>query len=149
MADERSGVVGVPSRFASEAVSLDGAAPSDDGRFRLSVVPNGTACVVVVSGEVDVATGPELRTALSTALDGARRVIVDISAVGFMDSTGLNAVVRARQKANGCGAELVVRGAAPQLVRLFEISGIEGLLESGPSGEPSVASPADAPGTPA
>ena len=61
-------------------------------------------------------------------LDGDRpgRLLLDLDGVTFMDSTGLGAIIRAQQTANrhGYGLKLRYEGAAPQVLRLFELAGV-------------------------
>jgi anti-sigma B factor antagonist len=75
----------------------------------------GTAWVVLaVNGDVDIATAPELRTRLARAVDGHPAVVVDLAAVGFMDSTGLGVLVAAYNRAAAAGRRLVI--ARPQRI---------------------------------
>ena len=60
------------------------------GRLRLPGEPARDTTTVRVMGEVDLATSPQLRECL-TGLDGI--VVVDLSDVGFLDSSGLNALI--------------------------------------------------------
>jgi anti-anti-sigma factor len=57
----------------------------------------GDAVVVAICGEVDIATAPELAECL--LIQRHRDVIVDLSGVGFLDSSGLNVLVQARRAA--------------------------------------------------
>jgi anti-sigma B factor antagonist len=50
--------------------------------------------LVVASGEIDIATSPALREALLAAAESSGRVVVDLSAVTFLDSTGLGVLMR-------------------------------------------------------
>lgn len=61
-----------------------------------------------VSGEIDLATVPELVTALDSAID-ARRVVVDLTDTTFVDSAAINSLIR-------CRRELGERGIAFRLV---------------------------------
>jgi anti-anti-sigma factor len=54
---------------------------------------------------------------------GAERVIVDLAAVGFMDSTGLGLLLRAARRLRANGGDLVVVTADPRLLRILEITG--------------------------
>ena len=81
--------------------------------------------VLTVSGELDLATSPELRERLGTAIDsGMTRIVVDLRDVAFMDSIGLAAVVQARSRLRATGhlALVVTPGSYAQLV--LEITGM-------------------------
>ena len=81
--------------------------------------------VVMVTGEIDLATAPQLATQLA-ALDLSRPVIVDLSAVTFIDSSGLNALVQLRQKmqATSTPSRLGVVVSRPSTRRIFEVTGL-------------------------
>jgi anti-anti-sigma factor len=61
---------------------------------------------LTATGELDVASAPELLTALRRALLGARRVDVCLSGVAMVDSIGLEAILRCRRMAHHRGVEL-------------------------------------------
>jgi anti-sigma B factor antagonist len=80
------------------------------------------------AGELDIATAPQLEHAL---LDGRRRgdvVVLDLSGLAFIDSTGLRVVVRAVNAAQSEGWTLRLRRARPQVHRIFDIAGIADAL---------------------
>ena len=86
-------------------------------------LPGGLA--LTVSGELDMATAPELRERLGAALDaGVTRIVVDLREVTFVDSVGLAAVLHARSRllADGRLALVVVPDSYAQLV--LEIAGM-------------------------
>jgi anti-sigma B factor antagonist len=68
--------------------------------FRVEVRRQSESTVIVVTGELEVASATRLRTALDEAWRSrSKRVILDLRAVEFMDSTGLQLVVRAHKRA--------------------------------------------------
>lgn len=88
---------------------------------RLSVSVDGS--IVVVDGEVDAHTCPDLSEALDP-LPGTGDVCVDLSAVGFMDSSGLRALIGAHQSAAAADRRLVITKPSAAVRRLIEISGL-------------------------
>jgi len=79
-------------------------------------------------GELDQASAPELREPLSDAIDsGARRVLIDLSDCGFIDSTGLSVLVRAQQQLanDGDGRQLAICCPDSDVRRLLEITGLD------------------------
>src|SRR3954454_20598740 len=66
----------------------------------------GEVPVVAVTGEVDVYSAPALRDGLTELLEAGTSVVVDLTDVGFLDSTGLGALVAARTTAAEHGASL-------------------------------------------
>lgn len=86
-----------------------------------------TSVVISVGGEVDHDTAAQLDQAVRSALsDGARHVVVDLSTTGFMDSSGLGALVGLSKAADG--ATLVVVCPQPSLRKLFAISRLDEVL---------------------
>ena len=87
---------------------------------------NGTANVLLsVEGEVDLATAPELEGALQRALQSpARRLVVDLRAVQFLDSSGLSVLVRQDRLARAGERQLVIVKPPPQVHQVFELTGL-------------------------
>jgi anti-sigma B factor antagonist len=84
----------------------------------------GDAVVVRLQGELDLYNAPALRSALLDATsDGPERLVVDLDAVRFIDSTALGVLVEARARRGAAGFAL----AAPPLEtrRALEISGLD------------------------
>lgn len=98
-------------------------------------VPGGW--MVEVSGEVDLHTAPQLRAALESAVsaagdaDGAA-VLVDLSDVGFMDSTGLGELVGAHRALERSGSQLHLAVGNERVARLLSITGLDEVLPTHP-----------------
>jgi anti-sigma B factor antagonist len=73
---------------------------------------------------LDIATSPSIRAALTDASDGKQDVVVDLSLLEFLDSTGLGAMIGAHRRAteNGGTLRLVVRDGP--ILRLLNITGL-------------------------
>ncbi len=81
--------------------------------------------VFELSGSLDIATSPTVRAALLDASErGDHRLIVDLSDVEFLDSTGLGALIGAQRRANEMGGELRLVVKEGQIVRLLRITGL-------------------------
>jgi anti-sigma B factor antagonist len=79
---------------------------------------------VIVRGEVEVFTAPELVAAFDAALEGPPSwVILDLEQVSFSDSTGLVALVRCRRRA-AAGVELSLACGDGPVRRLLHLSGL-------------------------
>jgi anti-anti-sigma factor len=96
----------------------------------------GGTVVVTVAGEVDVFTGTFLRTRLTEVLDerGDRPVVVDLSAVTLLSSTGLAVLVDARWHAQQRGRDvvLVVDPAARAVSLALQAAGLAALFDVRP-----------------
>lgn len=99
--------------------------------MELSVSEHGEGVVPVVgvSGEVDVYAAPELRERLTEVIGGGSSVVVDLTDVGFLDSTGLGALVAARTAAAERGASLPLVCTHQRILKLFTITGLDGVFK--------------------
>ena len=91
-----------------------------------------TASVTVeLRGEIDIAIASEVRQQLRAAIDGnpGALVIVDLSLVEFLDSSGLGALVGAHRYAHENGAALQVRAAQPNVAKVFKITGVDRIFD--------------------
>jgi stage II sporulation protein AA (anti-sigma F factor antagonist) len=95
--------------------------------------------VVTLEGEVDLA----VRTALTESYDVAitllevPHVLIDVSRVTFMDSTGMDTLAAALNKVNARGGTISVTGASARIVRLLRITHMDGLVTILPPSEPA------------
>ncbi len=80
---------------------------------------------LVLAGELDLATRPLFDAALSrVARERPARLILDLSEVAFMDSTGLHGVLTAKAMCAASDCELSLMRGSTQVQRLFELSGV-------------------------
>jgi anti-sigma B factor antagonist len=86
----------------------------------------GDGHLLRVSGEVDMATAPELVEALARYADGD--IHVDLSGVSFLDSSGLAALVKAHKQADQRGKQLLIHGVHGPVALAIETSGLAEFL---------------------
>jgi anti-anti-sigma factor len=87
------------------------------------------AARIVVGGEIDLATGPALRDALAEQMGHGQAVVLDLSGVTFIDSSGLAVLIEAVTAAKVDGWSLgVVSNLPPAVRRLLELTGLEAVL---------------------
>jgi anti-sigma B factor antagonist len=92
----------------------------------VSVDTTGPGTTFVVRGELDVLTTPEL----NVALDGAQGdVVLDLSAVTFVDSSGLALILRQRRAVRARGARLQVVGPTGRALQAFRLAGLADVLQ--------------------
>ena len=104
--------------------------------FSLSDGSVGAIPIVAVRGEVDVESAPALRTALGNILaTDVPALIVDLSEVGFLDSTGLGALVAARSSVAESDRRMAVVCESDRIIKLFRITGLDSVFEIYPSTE--------------
>lgn len=84
--------------------------------------PEKGMCVVALAGEMDMSTAPKLTHALDGCLGlGPCQLIVELSHLSFIDSSGINALVRLTKAVNATGGELLLAAPSPDVKRVFEI----------------------------
>src|SRR4051794_20551585 len=77
------------------------------------------------SGDLDMSTVPELEAALRAARgDGARRIVVDLRELDFMDSTGITLVTRYNNESRRDGFNFALIEGHPRIQRLFDLTGL-------------------------
>jgi anti-sigma B factor antagonist len=96
--------------------------------------------VLSVEGEIDVASAPRLIAALNDAVaEAARSVIIDLTSVGFMDSTGLALLINAHRRLAVRRKGFAVVCPAGPLRRVFEITDMVDTLRVCPDRETATA----------
>ena len=94
------------------------------------------SAVVVASGEVDLYTAPGLRQAIAAAVTLSGRVVVDLTDVVFMDSTGLGVVLRARGRGRVPSISLV--NPPPMLRKVLHLTGLSDALPVYPTRQDAI-----------
>lgn len=85
--------------------------------------------MIVVSGELDLASAPELEQELNRAAsNGAQLIILDLRPLEFIDSTGLSLLIKAHQRAQAAGRQFAIVRGSSQVQRLLGLTGIEDRL---------------------
>jgi anti-sigma B factor antagonist len=95
------------------------------GPFATERATNGRDVSLALHGELDLGSAPDLDRQLRE-IEGTspERLVIDLSGLRFMDSTGLASIVEAQRVARVIGHELVLRHPTSQVRRLFELTGL-------------------------
>ena len=97
--------------------------------FSLESSCSKTRCLISVSGDLDITTSPKLVVACREALRaGALTIAINLSSIGFMDSSGLAGLINVQRSVERAGGRLIVVCPDGPVRRLFAISGTETLL---------------------
>lgn len=97
--------------------------------FATDVLRDGARTRLTVSGDVDTYAAVRLEEAFSRSGAGpGRHLVVDLSGVTFIDSSGLGALTTSLRAAADTGAVVSLGGATPQVVKLFELTGLNHVL---------------------
>jgi anti-sigma B factor antagonist len=92
--------------------------------------PNETTCVLSIEGEVDVFTSPRLKQEIvERAESGTKRLIVDLSKVEYLDSTGLGVLIGGLKRFREVEGNLALLGPGMRILRIFEITGLDKIFD--------------------
>jgi anti-anti-sigma factor len=107
---------------------MRGVQPPD---FSIATDERDGRLVVTLRGELDLATSPDVEAIVLSRVREGGHVVLDLSELEFMDSSGVRVVVAAHGAAAEAGGRLtIVRGVPGGPVqRVIEISGLEDVLE--------------------
>ncbi|GIJ23558.1 STAS domain-containing protein [Micromonospora lutea] len=95
----------------------------------LSVRPGRGCTVLEVRGELDMATSPQLREGLQRLVDaGDHQVVVDLAEVGFMDSSGLGALVVMFKALREVGGRLCLAAVQPAVQSVLTITSVNRVI---------------------
>jgi anti-sigma B factor antagonist len=90
--------------------------------------------VIRLSGPVDVSQSLQLRELLGEQIDGpTARVLVDLSDVPLIDSSGIGVMVTAHRRAEKAGASFALAGAGETVGRVFSLTRTDKLLRLYPN----------------
>jgi anti-sigma B factor antagonist len=97
--------------------------------------PRPGAVLLVVAGEVDTRTAPELEAGLDTALEAAAdgrgaAVVVDLGAVTFLASSGLAVLIGGANRASERGRRLHLVPGTRAVARPLQVTGADALFET-------------------
>jgi anti-anti-sigma factor len=95
----------------------------------LSIVsePRGGTGMLLVSGEVDLSTASRLEAAIARAAEPGLPLILDLTAVEFLDSAGARVLAEADQDLDDRGGRLLIVPSAA-VGRVFELGGLDQML---------------------
>jgi anti-sigma B factor antagonist len=105
-----------------------------EGEFNVSVTSDAGSHSVALSGELDIATANQL----TEQLEGVQpvsgdRLVIDLSAVSFMDSTGLRVLIAANRNATAGGYSLVIVTGESPAKRVLELTRMDEHMQVVPS----------------
>jgi anti-sigma B factor antagonist len=97
--------------------------------MQIATTPGSDRYLITVSGEVDLATSPELDVAIIAAIDsGTPSVVIDLTDVSFMDSSGLGVIVRALKRCREAENDLDLVITNERVLKVFGITGLDQVI---------------------
>jgi anti-sigma B factor antagonist len=101
----------------------------DDEAWRLDVAREPEHTVLRVTGDLDLETAPQLLGAIEPYLSaGSEPLVLDLSGLAFIDSSGLSALIRVNQRMVAAERPLSILAPAPPVAKAFEITGLDQVL---------------------
>jgi anti-sigma B factor antagonist len=97
--------------------------------MHIETTPGSDRYVVTVSGEVDLANSPDLDAEIIAALEsGTESVVIDLTGVSFMDSSGLGVIVRALKRCREADKDLDLVITNERVLKVFGITGLDQVI---------------------
>ena len=85
----------------------------------------GDAAVIALSGDIDLESSPKVRTALLDCVGSKQAVVVDMSAVAYIDSSGVASLVEAFQSARKNGSRFMLARVSDAAMRVLELARLD------------------------
>ncbi|MEP7131982.1 MAG: STAS domain-containing protein [Acidobacteriota bacterium] len=99
--------------------------------MQLSQREDGPVTILIVDGDLVIGEPETLfkKTVARLLEQGRSRIVVDLSAVRFLDSSGLGALVRAMTTSQNEGGQTKLVGVGPQVKKLLEMTRLDSVFE--------------------
>ena len=110
-------------------IELDSVDGHPDGQIDIASRRLESGVVLVVTGEIDLATVPTVERELLHAEESHDVVAIDLSKVSFIDSAGVHMIVAANRRLRERGGRLLIVQGPAQVSRLFELTGLSDYVE--------------------
>ncbi len=93
--------------------------------MEVTITRTANTLTATLDGEIDAGNGHELTAAIGPELpDGVDAVIIDMTRLGFIDSSGVSRLVELQQHVTAAGAAFRLVSLPPNVRRVFEITGL-------------------------
>lgn len=89
------------------------------------VEESSAGIVVALDGDVDLQSSPEARRVLLDSVGRGRPVFVDLSRVGYIDSSGIASLVEALQRARQTGSPFVLAAVSDAALRVLKLARLD------------------------
>ncbi|MDZ4267414.1 MAG: STAS domain-containing protein [Mycobacterium sp.] len=104
-------------------------------QFERNTLESGVV-VVKPTGKLNMVAAPMLRKELQAVVEGGQRhIVVDLSGVEFVDSSGLGALISGLKAARQAGGDLRVAAPSRQVTTVLELTNLNRVLRVHPSAE--------------
>lgn len=87
-----------------------------------------TTLTMMIEGRIDTQTAPDLKKEVEESVEGVSDLVLDFSNVAYISSAGLRSVLTAQNLMDEKGGTMVIRHAAKNIVKVFEVTGFDSFL---------------------
>jgi anti-sigma B factor antagonist len=102
---------------------------SDHGRLQTAVKDVSGVSVIKVAGEVDVYTCPDLKTTIYEAISaGATDLVIDMTDVSYMDSSGFGTLLGATRRVKPAGGSVALACCSEAIDRMLRITSLDSVF---------------------
>lgn len=89
----------------------------------IEVTKSGAISVVAPQGDLDMGAADQMKRTLTDLVDkGSRKLLIDLDHVGYVDSSGLGALVASMKHARGAGGDMRLCGLQDDVRAIFEMT---------------------------
>lgn len=106
----------------------------------LEITEKDGATIVALSGDIDLQTSPQVRQGVLECLDSHDRVVVDMSEVNYIDSSGVASLVEAFQVSRKKGTFFALAHVSPAAMRVLSLARLDKVFSIHDSIESALAS---------
>ena len=94
--------------------------------FSIETRCDGDDCVIVLTGEINLRSSPDLHASLLKTIERRpARIILDLAEVSYMDSSGVGTLVEIKRRVGGYKGKLILISLQPRVRGLFQITRLE------------------------
>ncbi|HEY1593405.1 MAG TPA: STAS domain-containing protein [Solirubrobacteraceae bacterium] len=98
-------------------------------RFDVRRIDHQLGVILVLGGDLDLAAVPLLQERLDLVVRDSGAVVIDLAGLEFIDSSGLEVLVRADRQLRASGGQLILMGGSRAVHRVFELAGVDRYFE--------------------
>ena len=96
--------------------------------FAIHAKRDGPVATVAVTGELDVATAPELQAAIAALEPGYEELVIDLAKCSFFASSGISILLDENLRGAEAGFRLMVVKAPPEVQRIFDLTSLDEVI---------------------
>ena len=100
----------------------------ENGKMHIEKTQEGDIVVLKVTGQLTSPTSLSLETAINSALETEKNLILDFAGLDFLASSGIRVLLSTQKKINAKNGTFVIRNVNKVVMNVFEMTGLRGFL---------------------